>query len=159
MASNEYAFLTRWRVEAAPERVYRLIDDVLAYPRWWPEVWLGVTELESGDAGKVGSRYALHTRGWLPYTLRWESRTVEKVFPTRIALEAKGDFVGRGIWTFAADDSFTNVEYDWRLRADKPLLRNLSFAFKPLFRWNHDWAMARGLEGVRRELAAACRTT
>ena len=49
MASNEYAFLTHWRVEATPERVYRIIDDVLAYPQWWSEVWLSVTELEPGD--------------------------------------------------------------------------------------------------------------
>lgn len=153
MAANEYAFLTHWRVEAAPERVYPIIDDVLVYPRWWPEVWLRVTELEPGDANKIGSRYALHTRGWLPYTLRWESRTLEKVFPTRIALEATGDFVGGGVWTFTADGAITNIVYDWRLRADKPVLKYLSFALKPLFRWNHNWAMARGLEGLRRELA------
>ncbi len=152
MAANEYAFLTHWRVEAAPERVYRLIEDVAAYPRWWPEVWLSVTELEPGDANKVGSRYALHTRGRLPYTLRWESRTREKVFPTRIALDATGDFVGSGIWTFTADGTFTSIEYDWRLRADKPVLKYLSFALKPLFRWNHNWAMARGLEALCREL-------
>lgn len=154
MASNDYEFLTRWRVAAPPGEVFRVIDDVPGYPQWWPEVWLAVTAVEPGDADKVGARYALHTRGRLPYTLRWESRTTEKTFPTRIALDATGDFVGRGVWTFApAAGGGTDVTYDWRLRAEKPLLRRLSFVLKPLFRWNHDWAMARGYEGLVRELA------
>jgi hypothetical protein len=34
--------------------------------------------------------------------------------------------------------------YDWRLRAEKPLLRYLSSLFKPFFCANHRWAMARG---------------
>ena len=42
--------------------------------------------------------------------------------------------------------------FDWRLRAEKPLLKSLSFLLKPLFRWNRGWAMARGEEGLRREL-------
>jgi hypothetical protein len=45
-----------------------------------------------------------------------------------------------------------DVSYDWRIRADKPLLRWLSFLLKPVFRWNHHWAMARGEESLRAEL-------
>jgi hypothetical protein len=45
-----------------------------------------------------------------------------------------------------------DIVFDWRLRAEKPLLKSLSFLLKPLFRWNHGWAMARGEEGLRREL-------
>lgn len=150
MAAHDYAFLTEWRVSGKPDEVYRLIEDVPAYPRWWPEVWLRVTELEPIDGM---SRYDLHTRGRLPYTLRWQSQTTEKRFPLRLALVATGDFVGRGIWTFIPDGADTIVRYDWRLRTEKPLLRHLSWLMKPLFRWNHNWAMARGLEGAKRELA------
>lgn len=152
MPANEYAFLTQWRVEGNPEEVFRVIEDTDAYPRWWGRVWLAVERIEEGDANGLGRRYRLFTQGWLPYRLRWESRTVEKVFPSRIAIEAVGDFVGRGIWTFESDGAFTNVTYDWRLRADKPVIRALSFLLKPLFRWNHNWAMARGLDGLRAEL-------
>jgi hypothetical protein len=45
------------------------------------------------------------------------------------------------------------MTYDWRLRAEKPLLRNLSFLLKPLFEANHRWAMARGEESLKLELA------
>jgi Polyketide cyclase / dehydrase and lipid transport len=158
MAANDYVFCTRWRVEATPEEVFQIIEKIEEYPRWWGRVWLSVERIEEGDANAIGRRFKLFTQGWLPYRLRWESRTTEKIAPTRLALTATGDFVGSGVWTFAADGAFTDVTYDWRLRADKPLLRVLSFLLKPLFRWNHNWAMARGLEGLQAELQAR-RTT
>jgi hypothetical protein len=97
--------------------------------------------------------FRLHTKGRLPYTLRWSFRVTERRFPEGFSLEAWGDFDGRGIWTFARDGDFTNVTYDWRIRADKPLLRYLSFLFKPVFSANHRWAMARGEESLQGELA------
>ena len=33
----------------------------------------------------------MFTQGWLPYRLRWESRTVEKEVPARIAIRATGE--------------------------------------------------------------------
>jgi hypothetical protein len=45
------------------------------------------------------------------------------------------------------------VTYDWLLRADKPLLRRLSWLLKPIFAANHRWAMARGEESLKLELA------
>src|SRR5207249_4543352 len=51
------------------------------------------------------------------------------------------------------DGSVVDITYDWRLRAEKPLLRNLSFLLKPLFEANHRWAMAQGEESLKLELA------
>lgn len=152
MATNDYQFLTIWEISAPAESVFQLIESPVEYPRWWPEVWLAVKELDPGDANKIGSRFLLHTKGRLPYTLRWESQTIEKQYPHRLVLKATGDFDGQGIWTISHSESGTRVEYDWRLRAEKPLLKKLSFLMKPLFRWNHHWAMAKGLEGLCREL-------
>jgi hypothetical protein len=95
----------------------------------------------------------LHTKGWLPYTLQWEFEVVESRYPHRYALVASGDFDGRGVWTIEQDGEFVNATYDWRLRAQKPLLRNLSFLLKPLFEANHRWAMAQGEESLKLELA------
>ena len=88
----------------------------------------------------------------MPYTLRWRFRVTEAERPQRIALDAMGDFVGRGVWTFAPREGGTDVSFDWRLRAEKPLLRALSFALKPVFSANHRWAMARGEDSLRLEL-------
>lgn len=153
MASNGYAFLTRWRVEATIEEVSDILDDVLSLTRWWPSVYLAVRELEPGDERHVGRVIDLHTRGRLPYTLRWQFRVTESRYPRGFSLEAWGDFVGTGVWTLEQDGAFANVVYDWRIRADKPLLRRFSFIMKPIFAANHRWAMARGEESLTLELA------
>lgn len=153
MPANEYAFRTEWVVDGTSEEVYRIIEDTPAFARWWPSVWLKVETLDKGDEHGLGSSYRYTTKGWLPYLLHWTSRTIEKKFPTRIALEASGDFVGSGVWTFTPDGSRVVMVYDWRLTADKPLLKYLSFLLKPVFSFNHRWAMDRGLESLKLELA------
>jgi hypothetical protein len=110
----------------------------------------------AGDERGIGAVVALHTRGWLPYTLRWQFRVTD-VRPDGYALEAWGDFVGHGVWTFeqrgSAERPWVLLTYDWQIRADKPLLRRLSPLLRPLFAWNHRWAMRQGERSLRRELA------
>jgi len=151
--SNQYYFVTKWRVKATADEVYDLISNPGDYPRWWPAVYLEVTQLAPADSNGIGRRLRYRTKGWLPYTLRWESVSTEADRPRRIAIRALGDFDGRGIWTFEPDGDFVNVTFDWKLSADKPLLRNLSFLLKPVFSANHVWAMARGKESLELELA------
>ena len=94
----------------------------------------------------------LFTKGWLPYTLRWRFKISENDPPEHFRLEASGDFTGRGIWTLRQDGPTAEVTYDWRIRADKPLLRAFSFVLKPIFAANHRWAMERGKESLELEL-------
>jgi len=152
-ASNDYVFVTRWRVEASIEDVSAILDDATDLPRWWPAVYLDVREVEPGDERGIGRVVELFTKGWLPYTLRWRLRVTESRAPHGFDLEATGDLTGRGVWTLTQDGPYAVVVYDWRVRADKPLLRYLSFVFKPIFAANHRWAMARGEESLKRELA------
>ena len=143
---NHYHFLTRWRVKASAQEVYDILSLPVEYPRWWPSVYLSVREL-------TPRRVRLHTKGWLPYTLRWEAATVESQPPHRWVIQASGDFNGRGIWSVVEDGEFCDITFDWKLTADKPLLRHLSFALKPAFEANHRWAMAQGLQSLELELA------
>jgi hypothetical protein len=75
--------------------------------------------------------------------------------PLGFTLEAVGDFLGRGAWSLRQEGKGVGITFDWKVRAHKPLLRRLSFFLKPLFVANHTWAMRRGLDGLRRELASA----
>ncbi|HXG64799.1 MAG TPA: SRPBCC family protein [Blastocatellia bacterium] len=153
MPSNEYHFVTHWRVRGTVNEVADILKKATDLPRWWPAVYLEVQELEPGDSEGVGKVVSLYTKGWLPYTLRWTFRVTESRYPHGFSLEAFGDFEGRGVWTFAQDGPDVNITYDWRIRADKPLLKSLSFLLKPIFSANHHWAMARGEESLRLELA------
>ncbi|MBV9866354.1 MAG: SRPBCC family protein [Abitibacteriaceae bacterium] len=153
MAANDYQFVTDWRVEGDIQEVYDIIADDRQLARWWPSVYLDVRELEPGNETGIGKAIDLHTKGWLPYTLRWQARTVESAAPHHLAIEAQGDFVGRGVWTLEQDGPWVNLTFDWQIRADKPILRHLSFLLKPIFAANHRWAMGQGDQSLRLELA------
>jgi hypothetical protein len=139
------------------------VQDVLidgrTLPRWWPAVYLRVTMLREGGADQVGSRSELRTKGWLPYTLRWTLTVTEPISDTGFALSADGDLRGTGRWTFLQQGPEVVITYDWRVHADKPLLRRLSWLLKPVFAANHRWAMARGEESLRLELRRRRATT
>jgi hypothetical protein len=158
--ANEYAFLTVWTIPATAEEIVDVLGDAEALARWWPSVYLKATVLEPGDERGLERVVDLHTKGWLPYTLRWRFRVIRSDPPHGFAIEASGDFVGRGIWTLTPEAApgepggpRTRVEYDWRIVAEKGLLKRLSFLMKPIFAANHRWAMARGEESLRLELA------
>jgi hypothetical protein len=153
MSTNDYHFITHWRVKSTLEEVYNILSDTLEFPRWCPSVYLSVTEVHSGGADHIGRVMQMHTKGRLPYTIRWFSRLAESNRPYGFTIEASGDFQGRGVWTFSKDGRHVKITYDWRVRAGKPLLKYLSFLLKPIFAANHRWAMARGEEGLRAELA------
>lgn len=152
-STNDYHFVSNWRVEATCGEVADVLGDPLGLTRWWPSVYLHVRELRPADARGLGRRVRLHTKGWLPYTLAWEFEVVESRYPHGFTITANGDFDGRGVWTFTQDGPIVDIVYDWRIRAEKPLLRNLSFVFRPIFEANHRWAMARGEESLKLELA------
>jgi hypothetical protein len=152
MPSNEYHFIAHWRVEATCEEVYAVLDGVADLPRWWPAVYLSVKRLPPEPERGPGNVYELWTKGWLPYTLRWRMRRTAKNPPHGFTFEAWGDFVGRGEWTFTQDKPCVDVTFDWRLRADKPLIKALSWLFKPIFSANHRWAMTKGEESLNLEL-------
>jgi hypothetical protein len=152
MPANDYHFVTGWRVDGSCGEVADILGDPLALPRWWPAVYLAVEETRPGDERGVGQRVRMVTKGWLPYTLRWQSLMVESRYPHGFTLEASGDLAGRGEWTFVQEGPDVRITYDWRIHAEKPLIRRLSFVLKPLFAANHRWAMAQGEASLGLEL-------
>ena len=149
---NEYHFVSRWRVRGTREEVFRVLEDAESLPRWWPAAYQSVRKVEEGDSGGIGAVYELVTMGWLPYKIHWRFRTIEKRFPERIAIEAFGDFEGRGVWKLRQEGEWVEAEFDWRIRAEKPLIRALTPLLKPMFGANHRWAMARGQDSLRLEI-------
>jgi hypothetical protein len=150
--SKSYHFITNWRIIANREDVYRTLEEVEGLKRWWRSVYLDLKVIEKGQKGGIGKVVELYTKGFLPYTLRWKFKVTETNFPHGFALEAFGDFVGQGVWTFQQEGAYCNITYDWKIEAEKPLLKYLSFLIKPIFSANHEWAMAKGLVSLQLEL-------
>lgn len=160
MPANEYAFQTTWLVPGTPEEITAILADAPDLARWWPSVYLEVREIDAGDERGIGQVVELYTKGFLPYTLRWRFEVTESDPPRGFRLEARGDFVGVGIWTLTprrpSDDPagpLTEVVYDWTVIAEKGVLKRFSRFIKPAFSANHHWAMRRGEESLRLELA------
>jgi len=144
---------TGWLVAARIEEVAAILSEPERLPDWWPAVYLSVEVVDPGGPDGLGRTVAFHTRGWLPYTLRWRGRLVEDRRPHGWTIEATGDLAGRGVWSLAQQGDLAAVDYDWRIDVEKPLLRPLTPVLAPLYAANHRWAMARGREGLERELA------
>jgi mannose-6-phosphate isomerase-like protein (cupin superfamily)/uncharacterized protein YndB with AHSA1/START domain len=155
-AGTAYEFVDEWDVAAPPEAVFDALADARSYPAWWKPVYIDV-EADPGPAA-VGKVTRQHFKGRLPYHLRTQTRTVRLERPRLIEGETEGDLRGRGIWTLTPTDAGTHVRFDWRVHADRPLLRALTPVLRPALRWNHNWAIARAREGLEPYAQALARS-
>ena len=140
-----YRFVDEWDVAAPPEAVFEAIADSRSYPRWWRPVYLDV---EADGPAALGTAARHHFKGRLPYHLHTRSVIVDIDPPRRVVADVDGDLRGRGTWTLAPVPHGTHVRFDWEVHADRRLLRVLTPVLRPMFRWNHNWAIARAMEGL-----------
>lgn len=138
--AGEYVFVDEWDVDAPQEAVYDAVSDARTFPEWWTPVYKSVR----GDENVTHHEF----KGKLPYTLKMRAEMVTRDRPNRFEVKVDGDLRGKGVWTFTPRDGQTHVRWDWTVFADRPLLRYLTPVLKPLFRWNHSWAVERAKEGL-----------
>ncbi len=149
-----YAFVDEWDVAGAgPEEVFDALADGRSYPQWWRPVYIDV---EAGGAPEVGAVATQHFKGRLPYHLHTRSEIVAMEPGSSLDVEVDGDLRGHGRWTVMplAGGAGTHVRFDWTVHADRRLLKVLTPLLRPLFRWNHAWAIARAMDGLEPWLAA-----
>jgi quercetin dioxygenase-like cupin family protein/uncharacterized protein YndB with AHSA1/START domain len=146
LPSREYVFVDEWDVDAPRESVFAAIADARSYPTWWKPVYL---EVSSEGEPAVGKESRQHFKGRLPYHLHTRSRITRLEAPEVIGAEVDGDLRGTGLWTLTSlPDGGTHVRFDWRVHADRLLLRFLTPVLRRALRWNHAWAIARAREGL-----------
>src|SRR5262249_20104149 len=149
-------FVDEWDVAASPEAVFDALADARTYPDWWKPVYISA---EGDGPPEVGRVTKHHFKGRLPYTLKTTSEVVALDPPRRFEARVAGDLAGPGIWPVSPTDAGTPVRFDWRVTAARPFTRFLTPVLRPLFRWNHNWAIQRAMEGLepyaKRTAAAA----
>jgi uncharacterized protein YndB with AHSA1/START domain len=143
--AGEYVFVDEWDVDAPREAVFDALADARSYPEWWRPVYI---ESETDGPPEVGRKSRQYFKGRLPYKLRTESTVTAYEPPERLEVDVVGDLRGHGTWTLTSRNGGTHVRFDWQVFADRPLLRRLTPVLRPLFRWNHNWAIARAREGL-----------
>jgi len=148
-----YRFVTVWRLRAPIDDVFGVIDDIDAWPEWWPNV-LEVARLQHPAADGLGGTARMTFLGKLPYKLRFDMRISRRDPPTALAGDATGELVGSGTWTLWEEAGWTVVRYVWAIETTRQwmnLLAPLPFVDE-IFRLNHHAVMRGGLRGIRRRL-------
>jgi uncharacterized protein YndB with AHSA1/START domain/quercetin dioxygenase-like cupin family protein len=143
--SRPYVFVDEWDVAAPREAVFDAIADARTYPKWWRPVYIDV---DADGPAELGKQSRQHFKGRLPYHLHTRSTVVALDAPRSVTAEVDGDLRGTGTWTLTPTAGGTHVRFDWQVHADRKLLKALTPVLRPLFRWNHNWAIARAMEGL-----------
>lgn len=151
MPANVYRFDERWSIPGhAPDAVWDVLADGRRLPEWWRGVYERAEPIgPAHDRPTIGAQMRVRVRGFLPYHLDFtvESTALER--PHVVEVRAHGDF--EGVWraTLAPEGDGTGVDVLWTVTVHKPIIRYLSPLLRPLFAWNHRWAMPRGEAGLR----------
>jgi uncharacterized protein YndB with AHSA1/START domain len=148
---KRYEFLSTWVLEAPRRAVWSAIEDASAWPEWWRGV-VASEEIDHGSDAGVGRRYRVRWRSLVPYELEFDFRVGEIAAPAYMTGRATGELEGTGTWRLYEERGLTVVTYDWRVDTALAWMNAVAPLAKPVFRWNHDWVMARGAEGLARRL-------
>jgi uncharacterized protein YndB with AHSA1/START domain len=141
----EYVFVDEWDVDAPRDRVFDALADARTYPDWWTPVY---REVEADVPPAVGASSRQRFKATLPYTLTTVSTITALDPPDSFEVDVTGDLRGHGLWTLTDRDGRVHVRFDWRVHADRTLLRVLTPVLRPVFRWNHNVAIKAAMAGL-----------
>ena len=147
----QYRFLTTWLLDSPRDPVW----EAIYAQEHWPEWWRGVEEAEEvngGDGDRVGAVSRMVWRSLLPYRVEFEITTTRVERPHLMEADAVGGLQGIGRWRLYEQGGVTAVLYEWNVATTKAWMNLVAPVARPVFRWNHDWVMARGGEGIARLL-------
>jgi hypothetical protein len=142
---NFYRFRSEWCLDASPPTTYSVLEQVVGYAAWWPEVRRA--RLVEADS------CAVVCRSVLPYQLSVVLRP-SRLGPESGVLEAAidGDLEGFARWTVGSRSSGSHLAFDQEVTVTKRSLRWLAPLAHPVFRANHAATMRHGRAGLAAHL-------
>jgi uncharacterized protein YndB with AHSA1/START domain len=142
-----FVFRSEWSLPAPPARVYAVLAEVEAYPRWWPQVRRARRLDESSGE--------LTCRSLLPYDLVFVMHQ-ELEDPDSLVLRARmtGDLNGTSQWTIRPDGDGARAVFDEDVSVGSGLMRAAGRLFRPALKFNHDLMMRAGQKGLRAHVTA-----
>jgi carbon monoxide dehydrogenase subunit G len=141
--SRTFAFRDDWTVDAPPERVRAVLEDLEHYPDWWPEV-RAVAKLGPDDALVV-------CRSRLPYSLELRLHAVHRL-PHLLETSISGDLEGQVRYHLAPNGVGTRLRFKQDVVVVGGFLGLAARVARRLLVWNHDRMMASCVTGLRRTL-------
>ena len=150
---ERYEFTDVWTIPAGIDVVWRMVDDVAGWPKWWPDYRF--TEIVSDVRHGIGTRWHVKVKSDLPYTLSFNFSVLSHEPPRYVRTRVEGFFEG---------------EIDWRLEQLSSVMTRMTLREQTETRWalinltaklggrrllerNHRAAMRRGELGMITALA------
>ena len=145
-----YRFGHAWHVDAAPERVRALLEDVARYDAWWPAV--RVVDGSAPEAGTGARAARLVVTAPLGHRLR--IRLVEAPPRDReLRATIRGDLEGWCAWRVEPDGDGSLVRFAQHVEARAPLVRLATPLLRRVLERQHAAVMRAAADGMRAALA------
>jgi uncharacterized protein YndB with AHSA1/START domain len=150
---QRYHFTDTWFVPHPIGIVWRMVDDVAAWPRWWPDYRRAerVSTVEHG----AGTSWRVGVRADLPYTVDFTFTVLDHEPPRYVRTRVEGFFAGEIDWRLEPVDGGTRLVLREDTETRRPLINLVArVGGRRFLEANHAAAMRRGEEGLRALLAA-----
>lgn len=151
MSVRQYAFISKWLVDAPVETVWESIYESEQWPQWWKGV-IQVTETLKGDENGIGSIRQYKMRSPMLYTLSFNIVLNERTDYVKLVGIASGELAGTGAWYFEAQGTKTLVQCHWHVSTTIWWMNMFSLLLRSLFEYNHAAVMRNGAISLAKKL-------
>jgi carbon monoxide dehydrogenase subunit G len=137
------------RFSVTPEEVWKAIENVDSFERWWS--WLEEFRLE-GDGLVAGAVLHGVVAPPVPYRMRVDVHLIRCDRPRAIDARIAGDLSGESELRLVPEGSGTHVAVGWTVEMMQRPMRLASRVAHPLLRWGHDRVVDMTVVGFRRNV-------
>ena len=144
----------RFVIDATPQEMTRIVLDPDVFAKWAPRVIVKMQLLDRGGPDGTGIENRIHASGWLPYGIVFTVRIAQVVPDRSMHMTLRGDFHGdaylsiRPLPDGRGCEETIRAVFEMRHRYLRPLVPTL----RPLFVWNHRWAVRWLHRAMQREV-------
>jgi hypothetical protein len=149
----DFDIVTRWRLDARPEELTAIVLAPELLHLWCGSVFMHAELVENGRADGLGMTIRLHTKGFMPHSFFFVAKIVGLVPHRFMRIAVRGDFEGIGELSVEPDGvDACDARLHWRTCVRHPRLRPFVSPLRPVFVWNHKWAMRRAHRLIQAEI-------
>ena len=142
--SPDIETVSYWRLDARPEELTEIVLDPESIHFWCPMELMDSEVVERGRPDGLGMTIKVFTKGFLPYHLFLIAKIVDLVPHRFMAIAVQGDFEGLAHMSVEpVDERICEAKFHWRTDIHHPWFRHFKRVLRPVFLWNHKWAMRR----------------
>jgi len=145
-----FTFDRVWEFDVTPPRLWSVLSDTQAFPRWWP--WLRSFEPVSLEPG---ARTRCSIGPPLPYVLTVDLAVIDVVPESLVDVRVTGDVTGPARLEIEPTEQGSTARLVWTLDVCRPMLRVAAGVARPVLQWGHEWVVSNGVEQFRRSALAA----